>query len=445
MKALLALMATIAAVLLLADSGVAYKASGPRWSSGTVTMHLQQGSSSGTLIDGSRDWNAVTDGALTTWNSYLNGLTLRGSRDSSAAIGRTNGVNNVIWGDDIYGDPFDETTVAIALQRYQVSNSRFTEVDVIFNRKFGWNSYRGNERTASGGGTLIDLRRVALHEFGHAVGLDHPDDYGQSVSAIMNSLIGNTDTLQSDDTNGVQSIYGTVTVAPTVTDTLAAGGRLTLNQTLVSTNRRYRLLYQADGNLVLYDDIDRTAPWAANTGGASPGHLTLQGDGNLVVYDAQGTVRFATNTAGNPNARLVLQNDGNLVIYRSNGQPAWDRSMGVSSPTPTPAPSPSPVPSPSPAPGGTTTITITSTGVSPRAVTVSQGGRVTFVNNDTRAHDMASNPHPEHTDCPELNSVGFLTPGQSRASGNLNTRRTCGFHDHNRDTDTSLQGTITIQ
>ena len=73
------------------------------------------------------------------------------------------------------------------------------------------------------------------------------------------------------------------------------------------------------------------------------------------------------------------------------------------------------------------------------------GTRVAFVNNDTRAHDMASNPHPAHTDCLPLNQVGFLQPGQTGTSGNQTTVRTCGFHDHNRDTDTSLQGTIVIQ
>ena len=91
------------------------------------------------------------------------------------------------------------------------------------------------------------------------------------------------------------------------------------------------------------------------------------------------------------------------------------------------------------------TITITANGVSPRAVTVPVGSRVTFVNNDNRVHDMASDPHPEHTACPEINQVGFLSANQSRQTGNLNTARTCGYHDHNRDTDTSLQGTITIQ
>ena len=92
----------------------------------------------------------------------------------------------------------------------------------------------------------------------------------------------------------------------------------------------------------------------------------------------------------------------------------------------------------------TTTITISNNAVSPKNITVVQGTQVTFANNDNRSHDMNSNPHPEHTDCPEINSVGFLNPGQSKQTGNLNTVRTCGYHDHNQNTVESLQGTITI-
>ncbi len=98
--------------------------------------------------------------------------------------------------------------------------------------------------------------------------------------------------------------------------------------------------------------------------------------------------------------------------------------------------------------GGATssaTITIGSNGVAtPNAVTITQGGRVTFVNNDSRSHDMSSDPHPSHEDCPPLEQVGFLSPGQSKTSGNLNTVRVCGFHDHNLPTVTGLQGRITI-
>jgi plastocyanin len=93
----------------------------------------------------------------------------------------------------------------------------------------------------------------------------------------------------------------------------------------------------------------------------------------------------------------------------------------------------------------TATITISSAGVvSPSTVTIRQGGRVTFVNNDSRAHDMASDPHPSHEDCPAIDQVGFLSPNQSRATGNLNVVRNCGFHDHNLPGNTGLQGRITI-
>lgn len=115
-------------------------------------------------------------------------------------------------------------------------------------------------------------------------------------------------------------------------------------------------------------------------------------------------------------------------------------------PAPAPAPAPAPTPTPTPAPSGGTTITISSAGVvSPKTLTVPAGTRVTFVNNNSRPHEMNSDPHPEHTDCPELNQIGFLTPGQTKLTGNLNTRRTCAFHDHNQDSNQNLLGSIVIQ
>ena len=91
------------------------------------------------------------------------------------------------------------------------------------------------------------------------------------------------------------------------------------------------------------------------------------------------------------------------------------------------------------------TITITTTGVSQKSVTVPRGSQVQFTNNDRISHQVSSDPHPEHTDCPEINSVGFITTNQSRQTSNLNIARTCGFHDHNRPDDKSLQGSIVIQ
>jgi plastocyanin len=97
--------------------------------------------------------------------------------------------------------------------------------------------------------------------------------------------------------------------------------------------------------------------------------------------------------------------------------------------------------------GGTSTptVTIANNAVSPKNITVTRGSQVTFVNNDNQSHDMESDPHPIHTDCPEINQVGLLSPGQSRRTGILNIARVCGYHDHDRDMVESLRGTITIQ
>ena len=90
------------------------------------------------------------------------------------------------------------------------------------------------------------------------------------------------------------------------------------------------------------------------------------------------------------------------------------------------------------------TFTITSSGIAPKTATIPVGSRVTIVNNDNRAHNMNSDPHPEHTQCPALN-VGVLTPGQSRTSQNLTTARSCGMHDHDDSENALWKATITVQ
>ena len=94
----------------------------------------------------------------------------------------------------------------------------------------------------------------------------------------------------------------------------------------------------------------------------------------------------------------------------------------------------------------TNTITIGADGrVSPASITIAVGSRVTFVNNHNQNHDMASDPHPSHEDCPPMDQVGFMTPGQSRTSGNFTAVRRCGFHDHNEPSNSALVGSITVQ
>lgn len=90
------------------------------------------------------------------------------------------------------------------------------------------------------------------------------------------------------------------------------------------------------------------------------------------------------------------------------------------------------------------TVTISSVGVSPQTIQIRAGERVLFVNNDSVAHEMSSDQHPAHTECPVINQAGFISPGQSKETGNFVTAQTCTYHDHLDALNLGLLGSIII-
>jgi len=99
----------------------------------------------------------------------------------------------------------------------------------------------------------------------------------------------------------------------------------------------------------------------------------------------------------------------------------------------------------SPGPSGAT-VTITAAGVSPSQVSITVGQSVTFINSDSRSHEMASDPHPTHGTCPGIESgIGTLAAGQTKLTQGFATAGTCGYHDHLNSGTASLMGTITIR
>jgi hypothetical protein len=125
-------------------------------------------------------------------------------------------------------------------------------------------------------------------------------------------------------------VWATNTVQTALPTELTATGdqaqpqqMLAVNSPLVSENGQFSLVYQGDGNLVLYRKNDGKALWASKTNGQSVGMCIMQRDGNLVIYDAASKPIFASQTSI-PGSRLVVRSDGNVVIYRPNGVPAWE-------------------------------------------------------------------------------------------------------------------------
>lgn len=105
-------------------------------------------------------------------------------------------------------------------------------------------------------------------------------------------------------------------------NTLTSGGFLAPGMSRYSSDGRFLLIYQTDGNLVLYQG-GVTPIWSIQRQVSSPGYAVMQSDGNLVTYNSTGLPYWASNTYGSSGASLFVQSDGNVVIYKTNWVPIW--------------------------------------------------------------------------------------------------------------------------
>ena len=192
-------------VLAGAFSAFSYSLNGYRWPDGAqIVMHLQLTRATNGLQDGSASWNASAGDALNVWNQYVDAVQFVAADPTSSS--GNDGANEVLFSSTVYGGSWPTGVLAVTL-KMSSQGSLFTETDVLFNDNLKWDSYRGPVQGGGPTGTY-DLHRVALHEFGHVLGLDHPDQHGQTVVAQMNSIISDLDQLADDDVAGARALYG---------------------------------------------------------------------------------------------------------------------------------------------------------------------------------------------------------------------------------------------
>jgi len=124
---------------------------------------------------------------------------------------------------------------------------------------------------------------------------------------------------------GLTAASASAQVSPNLGSQLNDGATMTAGQYLQSPNGQYTLWMQGDGNLVEYNAAGTPLwdpPPPTQTGGHPGAYAVLQGDGNFVVYPPSGAL-WASYTQNNPGDHLSLQDDGNLVIYSASGAPLW--------------------------------------------------------------------------------------------------------------------------
>jgi hypothetical protein len=196
------------------------------WPPGVVNMLFKMPAPSGPLIDGSTTYTPPLLAAMQSWNSQIGVVQLAGQTVAGETYTSGNGINEIAMDAKADGEDFSAKTVAVTLS-YRSGNV-LTEGDIVFNKAYTWDSYRGNIS-----GSRLDLQRVAIHEMGHVLGLLHPNEATppQAVVAIMNSTItSGVETPRTDDINGGRSLYGSSGEKP-ANDDFASAAALTVNGT----------------------------------------------------------------------------------------------------------------------------------------------------------------------------------------------------------------------
>lgn len=98
-----------------------------------------------------------------------------------------------------------------------------------------------------------------------------------------------------------------------------------------SPNRQWLMTLQLDGNLVVYA-ADLRPRWQTGTS-VRPRNAGMNEDGEFALYAHDGTKVWSTGTNA-PGARLILENTGRLVVVAPDGSVVWvsDRSDAAAAP-----------------------------------------------------------------------------------------------------------------
>lgn len=175
---------------------------GNKWIGAETTIYSEIPGSSASgipwniaFLQAAAEWNEKTDFKFNVVSEYRNPCL-------------ADGVNGVAFHNDVCGESFGESAIAVTALRYRsqlLGPAAIIEADIYINANANFDIYAGplnmqNQSVSK----PVDFRRTVLHELGHVIGLGHES----TNPAIMQPSYGDIDQLQEDDLLGVGSLYG---------------------------------------------------------------------------------------------------------------------------------------------------------------------------------------------------------------------------------------------
>ncbi len=280
---------TVCALAAIAGSGaLAFSLIGSRWAQPTVTVHVGIPGQSPSGVA----WSTALMEAMDEWNEKTD-FTLVADPTYADPCGNTAGVYGTDFGARACGISFGNGTLAVTLTNnggtpFGFGFSTFTRASIVFNSAYTWDVYDGPRRNS------LDFRRVALHELGHVIGIDHESH----EPAIMQPTISDMYTLQPDDIAAVNALYNGHTGPCLVRDLPANATR---SESLGSGDCQVRDIF--GGNDTSFIDIYRLRLTQTTTLDFAMSSSEL--DSVLILSDTSfGNVEIFDDTNGQCDARF---------------------------------------------------------------------------------------------------------------------------------------------
>jgi hypothetical protein len=195
--------AFLAAALLAPSAAGSFVLLGGEWQGKDAPLHVgrvEDDELREAIVDAAHDWEAASDFDFALIFADDEGAC---DRDVFGVGPLKNGVEFAFTDCDA-GD-LGSDTLAVTMIAEPDDAGHFVVMGMVFNREIDWAVYDGPWDASE-----PDVRRVALHELGHWLGLGHEG----SVPAIMRGIVGDLDRLQPDDVAGARFLYGPTGPAP---------------------------------------------------------------------------------------------------------------------------------------------------------------------------------------------------------------------------------------
>ena len=290
------------ALLFVGVQSTAFEISGSKWKGGKTDFYVSLTGESPSDIA----WHDSFIAAIADWDddTVFDFNVIEQYIDPCLEDGR----NSVDFTEEVCGSEYGANTLAVTLRRLQLTTlgqPDIFEADVVINSDLSYDIYDGFLDPDTNRG--IDFRRVAIHELGHVIGLEHES----RELAIMAPTIGDIDRPTADDLAGVDALYGalgrctqTTLVLGTVTNSLVDGDCTVAQITAGGSDFSYIDLYRID--------LEKAATLSLTMTSSALDSVLLISDLDLTVIDyddklAEGCSSTLTRQL-DPGSYLVLAN-----------------------------------------------------------------------------------------------------------------------------------------